>query len=127
MIIKDPYSEMIMEMRKHGSYNNPPNVEIGEVTNINPLAIKVGDLPLTKDNLYVADYLLDNYQREISIPQTTATGIATSGSYNATITAVGIPDVEVTYKTCLNKNDSVALIQISSTKYIILCKVVSVS
>lgn len=103
MIIKDPYVELVNLMRSHGAYNNPSTIEIGEVASENPLTIKVQDLPLTKENLLVADYLLANYSREVNILGTTTT---------------------INYIDTLKEKDLVTLIKIGAV-YIVLCKVVS--
>lgn len=103
MIIKDPYVDLINLMRSHGAHNNPSTIELGQVISSNPLTIKVQDLPLTKENLLVADYLLANYSREVNVLGTTTT---------------------MSYIDTLKKDDSVALIRIGAF-YIVLCKVVS--
>jgi hypothetical protein len=121
MNISDPYNEGIKLMRKHGSYNNPPSVEIGKVTGTNPLNVKIGDLPLTKDNLLVADYLLANYSRQINIPNTSATGSTTDGN----ISSISISNGTINFIDTLKENDLVALVKITnSATYIILCRVV---
>ncbi len=120
MIIKDPYSEFVKEMRKNGTYYNPSGVEIGQVIESNPLTIKASDLTLSKDNLLIADYLLNNYSRQINLSSTNASGNTTNGN----ITSIGISNGTINFTDTLKKDDLVALIQVNSTTFIILCRVV---
>lgn len=119
MIIKDPYVEMINLMRAHGAYGNPSTIEIGQVTNESPLTVNVQDLPLTKDNLLIADYLLPTYSRKMNIPNTTASGSTTDGS----IQSISMPDATINFTNTLKKDDLLALIKIGAF-YIVICKVV---
>lgn len=51
-------------MRQSGSHLNSPDIMLAEVITPPPnLTIKVGDIQLDKDQLLVADYLLNEYQR----------------------------------------------------------------
>lgn len=63
--LDNPYSGIISIMREQGAKNNPPSIMLGKVVNINPLLVQVGDIQLDKDNLYVADYLMPNYKRNL--------------------------------------------------------------
>ena len=120
--MKNPYSEIINHMRTQGGKNNTPYVQVGVVVASNPLTVKLGDLQIGKRNLLVADYLLPNYARKISIPTTTAVGNTTTES----ITSIGIPDGEIALTDGLKANDVVALIPtLDGQTYIVLAKVVS--
>ena len=67
---QNPFSSLIEIMREQGSFNNSPDLMIGEILNSPPnIAIKVGDIQLDKDNLYIADYLLEDYKRKIQIKE----------------------------------------------------------
>lgn len=67
---QNPFSALIDIMREQGSFNNSPDLMIGEILNPPPnIAIKVGDIQLDKDNLYIADYLLEDYKRKIQIKE----------------------------------------------------------
>lgn len=64
LIGKNPYAEIIKMMRTHGEKNNPPSIQLGEV--ISPPAdiiIKLGDIEITKENILIADFLLEGYTR----------------------------------------------------------------
>lgn len=124
MNIKDPYVKILEHMQTQGAKLNPPSITIGIVMSeeSEPLTINVGDLPLTKENFLIADYLLKDYKRKISMPSTSATGSTTNGS----ITSIAIPDAEITFTDGLKKDDKVACLATSNEQiYIVLCKVVS--
>ncbi|KZL94374.1 DUF2577 domain-containing protein [Clostridium magnum] len=121
MNIGDPYVSILQRMQNQGKKYNPPPIEIGTVTSSDPLTIKVGDQPLTKDNILVADFLLSNYKRKISIPSTSATGTAEDKS----ISNIAIPDAELSFTDGLKKDDMVACLATSNEQtYILLCRVV---
>ena len=65
--LDNAYSGIINIMREQGTKYNAPALMLGEVVNANPLLIKVGDIQLDKDNLYVADYLMSGYSREANL------------------------------------------------------------
>ena len=122
MNIRNPYNEMIKKMRRQGAAYNPPSIDIGKVISPDPLTIQINDMPLSKKDLLVSDFLLANYKRKISIPSTSATGSTTDGS----IASIGIPDAELNFIKGLEKDDMVACLATSDgQKYIVLCKVVS--
>lgn len=124
MNIKDPYVSILQHMQNQGKRFNPPSIAIGTVISeeSEPLTINVGDLPLTKENFLIADYLLKDYKRKINIPSTSAVGSTTNGS----ITSITIPDAEMSFTDGLKKGDKVACLATSDEQtYIILCKVVA--
>lgn len=120
MNVGNPYSSLIKIMREQGSKYNPPNVQIGNIESIDPLIVNIGELQLTKDNLLIADYLLDRTNK-MTIPQTEAIG--TVG--NESISNIEIANGSITLRSNLQRSDMVALIKINSTIFLILCKVVS--
>lgn len=129
MNIKDPYSEMIKLMQQHGSKYNPPSIQLGEVTSISPLTIHTGDIQLNKNNLLVADYLLKDYSRNVSLESTSASGetdlqaVGDHGSHKHGITSVNFQG-PLNLEDGLKKNDIVALIQMDTATFLILCRVV---
>ena len=132
MQINNPYSEMVKLMQTHGAKYNPSSIQLGEVTSIEPLTIKTGDLQLNKNNLLMADYLHKEYTREIDIEQTTAVGstdlqtVGDHGQHKHSITDVGINDGKIIYKKIgLKIGERVALIQLDDAAFLILCKVVN--
>ena len=118
----NPYSKLINHMREQGAKLNTPYVQIGIVVSADPLTIKLGDLQIGKENLLVADDLLPNYTRKITIPTTPATGGTTTGS----ITSIGIPEADLTLTDGLKADDIVALIPtLDGQIYIVLARLVS--
>ncbi|AZV57921.1 DUF2577 domain-containing protein [Clostridium sp. AWRP] len=122
MNVKNPYSEIINLMRDQGSQYNPSSIELGIVSSTDPIVVQLGDLPLDKDNLYIADYLKQGYSRQISIPSTDASGSTSNGS----ISSIGLPKANLNFSDSgLKEGDIVALIKVSTTRYLILLKVVA--
>lgn len=118
---KDPYVSIIGTVRQEGSKFNPPSIDIGVVISPNPLIIAIPGLQLNKDNLLVADYLLQGYKRNITIPRTGATGSTSNGS----ISSIGITNGELDFTDTLKKDDKVACLATSNGQtYIVLCRVV---
>ncbi|WP_234123444.1 DUF2577 family protein [Clostridium hydrogenum] len=103
MNIGNPYSFLVSTIRNQGAVNNSPSVELGKIVSAAPLTVTIGDLQLTSSNLLLADYLKEGYERTLEV----------SGTENV-----------YTAKSNLNNNDTVALIKISDSSFLILCKVV---
>ena len=121
-VMKNPYVGLIEHMQKQGGKNNTPYIQTGVVITSDPLTIKFGDLQLSKNDLLVADYLLPNYARKITIPTTPASGSTTTGS----ITSIGIPDGTITLTDGLKADDIVALIPtLDEQIYFVLARLVS--
>lgn len=131
MIKDNPYSTMIKLMQKHGAKYNPPSIQIGQVISPPPnIIIKIGDLQVDKDNILIADYLLPNYQRQITIPETTATGTMTTeltGSpyaHTHTMTEVGIQG-KIQFTDTLKAGDTVVVMPTEDRQtYILLARLV---
>ena len=122
------------EINKHftglaqGSINIPA-VAIGKVLSPPPeLIVQVGDLQLDKDDIYVADYLLQGYQRHVNIAQAAVTGQTQIGGGPAHLhqmDVVGIADTTVSMLDTLKIGDYVAVLPTEDKQtYIVLCKVV---
>lgn len=95
-------------MRVQGAKFNTPYVQIGVVTALDPLTVKLGDLEIGKDNLLIADYLLSNYGRKMTIPD--------------------VPATDITFTDGLIKDDVLALtpaLELEGQKYIVLARLVS--
>lgn len=104
----DPYVKITGFCRRQGAKGNPPGIAIGKVMSPPPnLIINVNDMPLDKDNILIADFLLSGYSRQINI---------TGGSG----TAINMTDQS------LNVDDAVAIMPtIDGQTWLLLCKVVS--
>lgn len=65
---ENPYSKIIEIIKDKGASKNPPSIQIAEVISPPPnLIIKIGDLQIDKDNILIADYLLKEHKRKITI------------------------------------------------------------
>ena len=139
---QNPFSSLIEIIREQGSFNNSPDLMIGEILNPPPnIAIKVGDIQLDKDNLYIADYLLEDYKRKIQIKEdanishgggsvsgkTSSVSISEHGSHNHNVTSLDVINADVDIrgylvkKDCLlEKGEKVALQQINGTNQFIV-------
>lgn len=104
MNIGNPYSYLVSTIRKQGAVYNSPSVQLGKVVSVSPLAVTIGELQLTKDNLLLADYLKEGYSRDMEA----------GGSLNTYIS-----------KGDLETDDVIALIQVSTSSFLILCKAVA--
>lgn len=144
--LDNPYSSLIELFREQGAKYNAPDLMIGEILTVEPLTIKVGGIQLDKDNLYIADYLLKDYEREyiseskINIEdgsitgKTSSTSISEHGSHSHNLNSInitsGITRDEGKIKTkssCFKKGDLVAIQQLSnSNQFIVYCKLVRI-
>lgn len=144
--LDNPYSSLIELFREQGAKYNAPDLMIGEILTVEPLTIKVGSIQLDKDNLYIADYLLKDYEREyiseskINIEdgsitgKTSSTSISEHGSHSHNLNSInitsGIARDEGKIKTkssCFKKGDMVAIQQLSnSNQFIVYCKLVRI-
>jgi hypothetical protein len=103
---RNPYTDILKLMEKHGAKNNPSTIQLATVLTNNPLSIQLGEIPIYHDSLLVADYLLENYSRQVSIDGGTTTTLSTQDTFSP--------------------GDILAVIQISNELIIVLAKVVSV-
>lgn len=72
----DPYIKMLNLMKKKGAESNPPSISIGKVIAPPPeIIVQTNNLQLYKDDLYIADYLLSGYSRQVSITNSSGTAI----------------------------------------------------
>lgn len=94
--LDNPYSGIINIMREQGAKNNAPNIMLGRVVRNSPLLIQVGDIQLDKDNLYVADYLMPNYKRNLKT-SFNLNLVIDSDTSEVTLESVSIGDQEHTF------------------------------
>lgn len=120
--MQDPFVELVNLMKEKGAAYNPPSIQIGKVISDSPLIVEVGNLQLTRNNLILADYLVSEYKRKITIPCSEAEG--TAGEHS--VSEVGIKDGEIIYKDGLKKDDKIAMLSTQDRQtYIILARVVT--
>ena len=97
------YEEIVRLMRTEGAKSNPEGIRLAVMTG--PDSCKIGDFPLMKEDLLFADHLL----------VTTATKVSVTESHS---------DASL-YLTALKSGDTVAVIRLNVTKYLVLERVVS--
>lgn len=106
------FAEMLGMMREQGSKDNPDTLQLGVMQSAN--SVKVGDLVLDAEDLYIADYLVAGYTRKLKTPY--VSGITTNETQS-----------QITFTSGLKKGDLVAVQQLQNTNmYVIIAKVVEV-
>lgn len=127
------FAEMLTMMREQGKKDNPSTIQLGIMQSAN--SVKIDDLILNAEDLYIADYLVAGYTRQIKVPYVTGVTVDTTQSdgfgYTDANGAYHDPDTKVstlsqiTFTDGLKKGDLVAVQKLQDTnKYVILVKVV---
>lgn len=109
------FVEMLKIMREQGRKDNPVTLQLGIMKSAN--SVKVGDLVLSAEDIYIAEHLVSGYTREVEVP------------YVDDVLSNGEPTVQdsITFSDGLKKGDLVAVQKLQNTnKYVILAKVVAV-
>ena len=114
-------AEMLELMRSQGAKDNP-------VTN----SVKIDDLVLNAEDLYIADYLVAGYTRQIKVPYVSGVSVDTTQSNPFASKDNPDPDTlywtekQITYIDGLKKGDLVAVQKLDGNNmYVILARVVS--
>lgn len=122
------YAEMIQMMRAQGSKDNPITLQLGVMQSAN--SVKIDDLVLNAEDLYIADYLISGYTRQIKVPYVSWVSVDTTQSNPFASKDNPDPDVQtakqaqITYTDGLKKGDLVAVQKLNDTnKYVILARV----
>ena len=127
------FAEMLNMMREQGRKDNPIILQIGVMQSAN--SVKIGNLELNAEDLYIADYLIEGYTKKIKIPYVSGVTVDTaqesgfasnnnSGTYSDPDTRT-ITQTKITFTDGLKKGDLVAVQKLQNTnKYVILAKVV---
>ena len=126
------YAEMIEMMRAQGRKDNPVTLQLGVMQSSN--SVKIDDLVLKEEDLYIADYLIAGYTRQIKNPYVSGVTVDTTqndpfgsvdaqGQYHDPDTRVSTQD-KITYIDGLKKGDLVAVQKLNDTnKFVILARV----
>lgn len=121
------YAEFLMMMREQGGKDNPVTLQLGIMQS--PNSVKVDDLILNSEDLYIADYLVAGYSREIRTPYVSEVKLNVQEGENG-VSGVDAITTEQSFLVCksgLKKGDLVAVQKLSNNnKYVILARVVSV-
>lgn len=123
-------AEMLELMRSQGAKDNPVTLQLGVMQS--PNSVKIDDLVLNAEDLYIADYLVAGYTRQIKIPYVSAVSVDTTQSNGFVSKDNDDPDVrltkqtQITYTDGLKKGDLVAVQKLDgNSMYVILARVVS--
>lgn len=126
------YAEMIEMMRAQGRKDNPVTLQLGVMQSSN--SVKIDDLVLKAEDLYIADYLIAGYTRQIKIPYVSGVTVDTTqndpfgsvdaqGQYHDPDTRVST-QAKITYIDGLKKGDLVTVQKLNDTnKFVILARV----
>lgn len=126
------YAEMIEMMRAQGRKDNPITLQLGVMQSSN--SVKIDDLVLNAEDLYIADYLIAGYTRQIKIPYVSGVTVDTTqhdpfgsvdaqGQYHDPDTRVST-QAKITYIDGLKKGDLVTVQRLNDTnKFVILARV----
>lgn len=127
------FAEMMELMRSQGAKDNPVTLQLGVMQSAN--SVKIDDLVLNAEDLYIADYLVAGYTRQIKVPYVSGVTVDTTqsdgwgytdanGAYHDPDTRVSTQS-QITFTDGLKKGDLVAVQKLNDTnKYVILVKVV---
>lgn len=99
------YAQMLEMMRSQGRKDNPTTIQIGIMQSSN--SVKLDDLLLEAEDLYIADYLKAGYTRSASF---SLDGVSKYSGFQ--------------FAGYLKKGDLVAVQKLPNNMYLILCRVV---
>jgi hypothetical protein len=105
------YAEMLNLMREQGKKDNPVTLQLGIMQSEN--SVKVDDLILTAEDIYISDYLKADYKREFTLEHYTDDILSSTEK------------VKLITKDGLKKGDLVAVQKLSNNRYVILERVVA--
>ena len=69
-------AEMLELMRSQGAKDNPVTLQLGVMQS--PTSVKIDDLVLNAEDLYIADYLVAGYTRQIKVPYVSGVSVDTT-------------------------------------------------
>ena len=127
------YAEMLNIMREQGGKDNPVTLQIGVMQSAT--SVKIDDLVLNAEDLYIADYLVSGYTRTLKVPYVSGVTVDTTqedpfgtvdseGNYSDPDTKT-TRQTKITYTDGLKKGDLVAVQKLNNNNmYVILARVV---
>ena len=119
------YAEMLNMMREQGKKDNPDTLQLGIMQSAT--SVKIDDLILTKENLYIADYLVSGYTRKLETPYLSDVKLEVNKGeqYVSNVEAELTEEKKVVLKDGLKKGDLVAVQRLQNNNmYVILARVV---
>ena len=121
------YAEVLEMMRSQG--DNPTLAQIGVMQSSN--SVKIDDLVLNAEDLYIADYLVAGYTRQIKVPYVAGVSVDTTQSNGFASKDNPDPDTrvwkqsQITYTDGLKAGDMVLVQKLNdNNKYVIIARVV---
>lgn len=120
------YAQMLELMRSQGKKDNPTTLQIGVMLSAN--SVKIDDLVLNSEDLYIADYLIEGYERKIKTPYVSSVSLNVSkADYVTDVSKTTTEESSIVYSEGLKKGDLVAVQKLNDNDmYVILARVVSV-
>lgn len=124
------YLRVMELMRSQGAKDNPVTLQLGVMQS--PTSVKIDDLVLNAEDLYIADYLVAGYTRQIKVPY--VSGVSVDTTQNNPFASKDNPDPDtrtwkesqITYTDGFKKGDLVAVQKLDGNNmYVILARVVS--
>ena len=123
------YAEVLEMMRSQGAKDNPTLAQIGVMQSSN--SVKIDDLVLNAEDLYIADYLVAGYTRQIKVPYVAGVSVDTTQSNGFASKDNPDPDTrvwkqsQITYTDGLKAGDMVLVQKLNdNNKYVIIARVV---
>jgi len=120
------YADLLNMMRTQGAKDNPTTLQLGIMQSAN--SVKINDLILNAEDLYISTHLLSGYARSIKVPYVSNVEVDTTVSSGFSDDR----DVKLTtqsntvFTDGLKKGDIVAVMKLNDNDtYVILDKVVS--
>lgn len=109
------YEKLIKIMRNQGAKYNSPGIQLAKVVNPPPnLMINTGDVQISKENIYISEYLLNTYKRQINLT-----------SMEGSSQSINIPKADVSFVDTLQSGDVIAVMPTADVQtWIVLDKVV---
>ena len=84
------YAEVLEMMRSQGAKDNPTLAQIGVMQSSN--SVKIDDLVLNAEDLYIADYLVAGYTRQIKVPYVSGSGLSLLAKPLLCVVSTDTPD-----------------------------------
>lgn len=117
------YAEMLNMMREQGKKDNPVTLQLGVMQSAN--SVKIDDLILRSEDLYIADYLISGYTRVLKVPYVSKVTLDVQKEEYVTDVTVNTQTQEKpVFTDGLKAGDLVAVQKLQNTnKYVILARV----
>ena len=117
------YAEVLEMMRSQGAKDNPTLAQLGIMQSSN--SVKIDDLVLNAEYLYIADYLVAGYTRQIKVPVDTTKSNVFASKDNPDPDTRAWKQSQITYTDGLKAGDMVLVQKLNdNNKYVIIARVV---